>query len=457
MVAIIDYDAGNIKSVEKALLHLGEEVMITRDREKILNSDKVILPGVGAFGDAMEKLRSYGLDKVIYEVVEKKIPFLGICLGLQLLFEKSDETPGVKGLGILPGEVLRIPDKEGLKITHLGWNSIKIKKGARLFKDIPEDSYVYFVHSYYLKAGREEDVTATTEYSALIHASVEHDNVFACQFHPEKSSENGIKILKISWNYKEELMFTKRIIPCLDVNDGRVVKGVNFVNLIDAGDPVAIAEAYDKAGADELVFLDITASSDARNTVADMVRKVAEKVFIPFTVGGGIRTVDDFKAILREGADKVSVNSAAIMRPELISEAADKFGSQCVVVAIDAKRREDGGWNIFKNGGRVDMGIDAVEWAMRVEKLGAGEILLTSMDCDGTKAGYDLELTRTISENVSIPVIASGGAGTKEHFYDAFDQGKADAALAASLFHFKELEIMDLKRYLREKGISVRI
>lgn len=252
-------------------------------------------------------------------------------------------------------------------------------------------------------------------------------------------------------------MFTKRIIPCLDVNDGRVVKGVNFVNLIDAGDPVAIAEAYDKAGADELVFLDITASSDARNTVADMVRKVAEKVFIPFTVGGGIRTVDDFKAILREGADKVSVNSAAIMRPELISEAADKFGSQCVVVAIDAKRRADGGWNIFKNGGRVDMGIDAVEWAMRVEKLGAGEILLTSMDCDGTKAGYDLELTRTISENVSIPVIASGGAGTKEHFYDAFDQEKADAALAASLFHFKELEIMDLKRYLREKGISVRI
>lgn len=231
-------------------------------------------------------------------------------------------------------------------------------------------------------------------------------------------------------------MFTKRIIPCLDVNDGRVVKGVNFVNLIDAGDPVAIAEAYDKAGADELVFLDITASSDARNTVADMVRKVAEKVFIPFTVGGGIRTVDDFKAILREGADKVSVNSAAIMRPELISEAADKFGSQCVVVAIDAKRRADGGWNIFKNGGRVDMGIDAVEWAMRVEKLGAGEILLTSMDCDGTKAGYDLELTRTISENVSIPVIASGGAGTKEHFYDAFESGKGRCSFGSFFISF---------------------
>lgn len=253
-------------------------------------------------------------------------------------------------------------------------------------------------------------------------------------------------------------MFTKRIIPCLDVHEGRVVKGVNFVNLRDAGDPVEIAAAYDKAGADEVVFLDITASSDARNTVVDMVRRVAEKVFIPFTVGGGIRTVDDFRAILREGADKVSVNSSAIMRPELISEAADKFGSQCVVVAIDAKRREDGsGWNIFKNGGRVDMKMDAVEWAMRAEKLGAGEILLTSMDCDGTKAGYDLELTRAISENVNIPVIASGGAGTKEHFYEAFTEGKADAALAASLFHFKEMEIMDLKRYLSDKGIPMRL
>ena len=253
-------------------------------------------------------------------------------------------------------------------------------------------------------------------------------------------------------------MFTKRIIPCLDVNNGRVVKGVNFVNLRDAGDPVEIAAAYDRAGADEVVFLDITASSDARNTVVDMVRRVAETVFIPFTVGGGIRTVDDFKVLLREGADKISVNSAAIMRPELISEAADKFGSQCVVVAIDAKRRADGsGWNIYKNGGRVDVGIDAVEWAMKVCKLGAGEILLTSMDCDGTKAGYDIELTRTIAENVSIPVIASGGAGTLEHFKDALTDGKADAALAASLFHFKELEIREVKEYLRKYDVPVRL
>ena len=253
-------------------------------------------------------------------------------------------------------------------------------------------------------------------------------------------------------------MHTKRIIPCLDVNAGRVVKGVNFVNLIDAGDPVEVAAIYDKEGADELVFLDITASSDARDTVVDMVRRVAEKVFIPFTVGGGIRTVDDFKKILREGADKVAVNSAAIMNPNLISEAAEKFGSQCVVVAIDAKRRADGsGWNIYKNGGRVDMGIDVVEWAMKANRLGAGEILLTSMDCDGTKNGYDLELTRIISENVSVPVIASGGAGTMEHFYEALTEGKADAALAASLFHFKELEIKQVKEYLREKGVSVRL
>ena len=253
-------------------------------------------------------------------------------------------------------------------------------------------------------------------------------------------------------------MHTKRIIPCLDVNNGRVVKGVNFVNLQDAGDPVEIAAAYEKAGADEVVFLDITASSDARDTVVDMVRKVAERVFIPFTVGGGIRTVDDFKKLLREGADKISINSSAINNPNLISEAADKFGSQCVVVAIDAKRRPDGsGWNIYKNGGRIDVGIDAVEWAAKVQKLGAGEILLTSMDCDGTKAGYDIELTRQIAEAVSIPVIASGGAGNMEHFYEALTEGKAEAALAASLFHYKELEIRQVKEYLREKGVSVRL
>ena len=248
-------------------------------------------------------------------------------------------------------------------------------------------------------------------------------------------------------------MFTKRIIPCLDVNNGRVVKGVNFVNLRDAGDPVEIAAAYDKAGATSWFSWILPLPSDDRATVVDMVRRVAETVFIPFTVGGGIRTVEDFKMLLREGADKISVNSAAIMNPGLIAEAADKFGSQCVVVAIDAKRRPDGGWNIYKNGGRVDMGIDAVEWAMKADRLGAGEILLTSMDCDGRKPGN----TRSrVAEHVSIPVIASGGAGTMEHFYDALTEGKADAALAASLFHYKEMEIMDLKQYLAGRGVSVR-
>ncbi|MCF0122154.1 MAG: imidazole glycerol phosphate synthase subunit HisF [Lachnospiraceae bacterium] len=253
-------------------------------------------------------------------------------------------------------------------------------------------------------------------------------------------------------------MFTKRIIPCLDVDAGRVVKGVNFVNLQDAGDPVEIAKAYDRAGADEVIFLDITASSDQRNTVIDMVRRVSENVFIPFTVGGGIRTVDDFKMLLREGADKISINSSAINHPCLISEAALKFGSQCVVVAIDAKHLGDGsGWHIYKNGGRVDMGINAVEWAAQVEQLGAGEILLTSMDRDGTKAGYDIELTRRIAETVKIPVIASGGAGKLKHFYEALIKGKADAVLAASLFHFHELEIREVKEYLRDRGVSVRI
>ena len=253
-------------------------------------------------------------------------------------------------------------------------------------------------------------------------------------------------------------MFTKRIIPCLDVDKGRVVKGINFVDLRDAGDPVEVGRAYGQAGADELVFLDITASSDRRETVVDMVRKVAEQVFIPFTVGGGIRTVEDFRLLLREGADKISINSAAIDNPSLIHDAAMKFGSQCVVVAVDAKRRDDGsGWNIYKNGGRLDMGIDALKWVRKAESLGAGEILLTSMDCDGTKAGYDLSLTRAVADAVSIPVIASGGAGTLEHFYEALTMGGADAALAASLFHYKELEISEVKEYLAKIDFPVRI
>lgn len=251
-------------------------------------------------------------------------------------------------------------------------------------------------------------------------------------------------------------MLTRRIIPCLDICDGRVVKGVNFVQLRDAGDPVEVAAAYSAAGADEVTFLDITASHEGRATVADLAARVAETLSIPFTVGGGIRTVQDFHDVLRAGADKISVNSAAIDRPALITEAADKFGSQCVVVAIDAKRRPDGGWDVYKHGGRLNTGLDAVEWATRVEALGAGEILLTSMDCDGTKAGYNLALTAAVSERVGVPVIASGGAGTMRHFADALTIGHADAVLAASLFHYHEIDIPALKDYLRAQGIPVR-
>ncbi|WP_054743103.1 imidazole glycerol phosphate synthase subunit HisF [Cellulosilyticum ruminicola] len=253
-------------------------------------------------------------------------------------------------------------------------------------------------------------------------------------------------------------MLSKRIIPCLDVKGGRVVKGVNFVNLIDAGDPVKIAKAYSDAGADEVVFLDITASSDERNIILDVVEKTAQEVFIPLTVGGGVRSLEDIRNILSAGADKIGMNSAAIKDPSLINKGAERFGNQCIVVAIDAKRKLDGsGFEVYIHGGRIPTSIDAVEWAIEAEKRGAGEILLTSMDADGTKKGYDLALTRAVSEAVNIPVVASGGAGNKSHFLEAFEEGKADAALAASLFHFKELEIKDLKAYLRENHIPVRL
>lgn len=251
-------------------------------------------------------------------------------------------------------------------------------------------------------------------------------------------------------------MLAKRIIPCLDVNRGRVVKGINFVNLVDAGDPVAVAREYNRCGADELVFLDITASNEERDILLDIVRRTAEEVFIPLTVGGGIRTLEDFREVIKYGADKASINSAAVANPRLITECATKFGSQAVVVAIDVKSVASGGYNIFVKGGRVDTGLDAVKWAKEVEALGAGEILLTSMDCDGTKKGYAVDITRQISEAVNIPVIASGGAGRLEDFYEVFTEGKADAALAASLFHFKEIEIAELKGYLSNKGIAVR-
>ena len=251
-------------------------------------------------------------------------------------------------------------------------------------------------------------------------------------------------------------MLSKRIIPCLDIDKGRVVKGVNFINLVDAGDPVEIAKAYDKIGADEIVFLDITASSDGRKTAVDILHRASEQVFIPLTVGGGIRSADDFRELLSAGADKIAVNSAAIRNPALITEASVKFGAQCVVLAVDAKRNAAGSWDVYLNGGRVNTGLDAIEWIKKAVALGAGEVLLTSMDKDGTKSGYDIELTRRAAEAVNVPVIASGGAGKMQDFADVLTEGKADAALAASLFHFGEIEMKDLKEYLAARGIPVR-
>ncbi len=252
-------------------------------------------------------------------------------------------------------------------------------------------------------------------------------------------------------------MLKIRVIPCLDVKDGRVVKGVNFTNLVDAGDPVEQARVYDQAGADELTFLDITASSDERDIIIDVVRRTAERVFMPLTVGGGVRTVDDIRRLLNAGADKVSINTAAVHRPEFVREAAERFGSQCTVVAIDARRRQGGGWEVYTHGGRNATGIDAVEWAQRMEEYGAGEILLTSMDCDGTKDGYDLPLTRAIVDAVAIPVIASGGVGNLEHLYEGFTVAGASACLAASIFHYREYTIGEAKEYLRDRGVAVRL
>ena len=459
MIAILDYGAGNLRSVQLAFARMGLSAQPTRDPAVVERASGVILPGVGAFADAMQALNASGLVPAIRQTVEAGKPFLGICLGMQALFEQSEEGPGVPGLGLLPGKVALLPDR-GLKIPHMGWNSLRIcQPDSPLVQGLPDEPYMYFVHSYACQAARPEDVLATSTYGVEFHAAVQRGNVMGVQFHPEKSGRGrtpAAQLCRHGWG-GGTLMYTKRIIPCLDICNGRVVKGVNFVDLRDAGDPVEVAAAYSEAGADEVVFLDITATHEKRATVVDLAARVAEQLSIPFTVGGGIRTVEDFREVLRQGADKISVNSAAIDRPELIAEAAARFGSQCVVLAVDARRREDGsGWDVYKQGGRLNTGLDVLEWVSRGVELGAGEILLTSMDGDGTKNGYDLELTAAVADRVGVPMIASGGAGTMQHFADAFTKGKADAALAASLFHYREMTIADLKAYLAAQGIPVR-
>ena len=434
--------------------------MITKDAEAIRSADAVILPGVGSFADAMDSMRASGLTDTVIEAAQSGKPFWAFVWGFSFCLRLLKSPPGVAGLGVLQGKILRIPQKDGLKVPHIGWNSLSITQPEGIFQGISQDAYVYFVHSYYLQAADASEVAARTEYGALIDAAVQKGRPLR---HPVPSGKewsgwpaNPAQLCRYGGK-GERLMYAKRIIPCLDVKNGRVVKGVSFVNLRDAGDPVECAIAYDQKGADELVLLDITATHEGRGTMVEIVTRVANSIFIPFTVGGGISSVEDFTQLLRAGADKISVNSAAVRNPQLISDAAYKFGSQCVVCAIDAKRRGTGGWEVYLNGGRIPTGIDAVAWAMEAEQRGAGEILLTSMDCDGQKQGYDLALTRAVSERVGIPVIASGGAGAKAHFYDAFTQGKADAVLAASLFHFNEIPIRELKEYLGGRGVPVRM
>ena len=470
MIALIDYGAGNAASVSKALHYLGAEHQLTSDPAVIAAAEKIILPGVGHFGSTMTAIDARGLRQPILDAIAAGKPYLGICVGLQALFEGSEEAPGVAGFGRLPGMVRRFAP--GVKIPHVGWSRAWCLKPSQLLAGTGSEPYFYFTHSFYGPVG--ESTVYSAHYPAPFAAVLEKDNIYAVQFHPEKSGKAGLDVLVnfvtlprgahvLTRNSAEPAREpARRIIPCLDVHHGRVVKGVNFLELRDSGDPAELAAAYNRAGADELVLLDISASHEARPILIETVGKVARELFIPFTVGGGVRTVKDAGEILGAGADKVSVNTAAVARPGLIEHLANAFGSQAVIVAIDAKQQlaQDAagrrGWEVVTRGGRTRTGLDAIAWAIEAEQRGAGEILLTSMDRDGTKTGFDCPLTAAVSQAVSIPVIASGGGGTPADFVDVFTRGKADAALAASIFHFGEISVADLKKALSISGIRVR-
>ena len=528
MVGIVDYGAGNLGSVVNALGRLGEKARFVRSPDELVPEktpfEKIIFPGDGHFGTAMANLTQTGFAEALRGWIAADRPFLGICIGMQLLFESSEEAPGITGLAVVEGSVRKFP---GRKVPQIGWNTTVPREGAGLFGGLPPDCF-YYIHSYYCAPRRAEDAAAEAYYYLPYCAAVERGALAAVQFHPEKSGEAGLALLRRwlgrvslppvlgqahphtspatsggsgtdrspfkgvgcgaggssvvvrpycacmqpsgggrapppdasdspdSCNSVENAL-AKRIIPCLDVDDGRVVKGVQFAGIADAGCPVELARRYNDGGADELTFLDIGASYKSRLTLLDIVGKVAAEVFVPLCVGGGIRSVADMRDAMNAGADKVSVCSAALKRPELLAEMAAAYGSQCVVLSIDAKRvAADGSlrWNAFSHGGRVDTGIDAVAWAAQAAGLGAGEILLNSIDADGTGAGYDLALIRAVTAAVPVPVIASGGAGTVEQIAEA--AAAADAALLASLLHFGKITIGEIKDYLRGRGIAVR-
>ncbi len=456
-VVIVDSGVANLASITSGLGRLSASVSVTRDPTVVREAPRVVLPGVGAFGAGMGALRDHGLDRAIRDVAARGTPLLGICLGMQLLCEASDETPGILGLGVIAGACRRLP--ADVRVPHLGWNTVTAQSNARLIAT----GVAAFANSYALRDAPAGWTAAWTTHGVPFVAALERPGVLACQFHPELSGAYGAALLE-RWLTGATPVPTPalgpapgllpRVVPCLDVKDGRVVKGVRFQELRDAGDPAIQGAAYEAQGADEIVVLDVAASAEARAARIDTVARVRAAIRIPLTVGGGVRSVDDARRLLAAGADKVSVNTAAIARPVLLSELAAEFGSQCVVLAIDARRTGDG-WEALSFGGRVAGKPDAVTWAREGARLGAGEILLTSWDRDGTRAGPDLDLLRAVVRAVQVPVIASGGIGERAHVAQALGAG-ADAVLAASVFHDGDDTVGGIKDDLSLRGIRVR-
>ena len=465
MTVLIDYGAGNLTSVRNAFAAIGEETVVTRDPEVIGKADRVVFPGVGAAAHARDNLRRFGLVDVVRRAAATK-PFLGICLGMQVLFEHSEEDGGVEMLGIIPGKVRRFPDVPGCKVPEIGWNSVSAPAGARV-QGIGEGQEYYFVHSH--AADVIGDTCLTASYAGVTFtAMVRRGNLWACQFHPEKSGRIGLNLLR-AWmqgvasspspSPSPFTSLTRRVIPCLDVRAGRVTKGVKFKNNVDLGDPVEMAVKYAEGGADELVFYDITASAERRPIDIGMVEAVAKAVRIPFAVGGGISTVADMERVILAGAEKVSVNSLAVRNPQIIAEGAAVFGAQCIVLGMDPYRsgKTASGYEITTRGFREFTGMDAVEWAKRAADLGAGEIVVNSVDADGTRAGFELEITRLIAEAVGVPVVASGGAGRPEHLIDAFNLARADAAIVAGMIHSGEYTIGQIKEGMAAARVPTRL
>ena len=480
-VAIVDSGVANLAAVESALTALGVEYSITEDPKAVLEASHAVLPGVGRFSAGLETLCRHGLDEAVREVHERGTPLLAVCLGMQMLGAGSDESPDTPGLGIVSGRFQRLPDS--VRVPHLGWNQVSADEGSGL-----PSGTAAFANSFYLPEAPSGWDAAWTTHGTTFVSMLARGRTLACQFHPELSGPFGMGLTR-DWlsgklparaeggaaeadrdpdadpglgspatdEGKDRAVWREvapRIVPCLDVKDGRVVKGIRFQNLRDAGDPADQAGEYERQGADEIVILDIGASAEGRETQRETVRAVRRRIHIPLTVGGGVRSVDDARGLLAAGADKVSVNTAAVRDPSLLERLSQAFGTQCVVLAIDARRLGES-WDTLVVGGREATGIDAIEWGREGTQLGAGEILLTSWDRDGTREGCDVELLEAMREAVDVPVIASGGIGTPDDVATAFRAG-ADAVLAASVFHDGDLTVGQIKTYVSEQGLAVR-